>query len=678
MQPAQLHFVIKPRGTARGPSRGFVFVRSSTCDDTAMASTSFPLIPGRNDATASISAVHGVAYEHNQVPDTYIVTRSGGNTSAPLAVNYSLSGDDASEYKVADTSGNILSGSVTIPASATFSTIVITPVEDNLPEWTDTLKATLTASGGYDVSSTAGTASIDIVNDNLGVTLGSGSGDIVLQGSSAGSQNLVPLYLSIPGDIKDGATLTDSQPGEADVWTSSNPGSGTQPILGMVNGTATGSITWTYGVSTLPSSPLWVGGLAGSATVGDIVFSLSDSDAGASPAPAHPTTNSASTRPATNVAVTITSYNNPNDVGQPASLDVTGKTRDWLVGQMVDLKVNVAGPFPFMNVLPVVNPDWTAPGNVLYNYVDNDQSATTTDLAVNNTNLGNGTFSNVGTKQAEVRFFWVDDADGENYETQQVSVSGVLLGKAFTASTTFSVEEPISSLDATEQGNTALYDPSQNPGKLGIWGTQLGDQRTTIGGTPHTPTNGIQITGSVQVPTGFAVGQWKVIQLAVFNRTATSYLVGGIDHGIKLPFNGLTVLDAGDPYRFFTTGELQNAVFSTGAATQVFVDNPGIFFEGVGVRRPNGNVTEETITALSINDAFSDYLMFKPPGDSRWVPVADETWSWQVSVSRPPGAAQYSYNSPPSGPEAASSPRSTTEPQWNVLAPSPLPPFVLS
>ena len=129
-----------------------------------------------------------------------------------------------------------------------------------------------------------------------GITLGDGSSNQVLQGNGNDAQNLKPLHLFVPADLPSGTTvtLTDSQPGEVDVWNSANPGSGASPLLG----TGTGSVTWSVGSQSVPST-LYVGIEHGSANVGDIQFTLAVTPPGGQAV-------TAKTSPATAVVLKIT------------------------------------------------------------------------------------------------------------------------------------------------------------------------------------------------------------------------------------------------------------------------------------------------------------------------------------------------------------------------------------
>jgi len=152
------------------------------------------------------------------------------------------------------------------------------------------------------------------VDNDLGITLGNGSGNIILQGSASGKERLVPLYLKIPSDVKQGATITlnanqvNGTAERVDVWTTSTFGPTSQPIIGNATGGLLWSKTWTVGTDTIPTT-LWVGAFGGSEAMGDVAFHLSDSDATAVAPPVHPTNNSANSNVAT--AVRVAKIGNP-------------------------------------------------------------------------------------------------------------------------------------------------------------------------------------------------------------------------------------------------------------------------------------------------------------------------------------------------------------------------------
>jgi hypothetical protein len=146
--------------------------------------------------------------------------------------------------------GNLTNGSVDLSAYHNITSIVIGPNTDP-------------AGLGY--------TSFSFQPQSLGIALGDDSTNQVLQGNGNDMKNLTPLHLFVPSDLPGGTTvaLTDSQPGEVDAWNSANPQTGDTPLLG----TGTGSVTWTVGSQNVPST-LWVGVEHGSASFGDIQFTL--------------------------------------------------------------------------------------------------------------------------------------------------------------------------------------------------------------------------------------------------------------------------------------------------------------------------------------------------------------------------------------------------------------------
>ncbi len=122
-----------------------------------------------------------------------------------------------------------------------------------------------------------------------------------------GTQNLVPLLLSVPAGLPDGTqvTLTTTAANEVDVWNTDSPQDGDTPLLGGSGQTS--QKVWTVGTDTIPST-VYVGATAGSASVGDILFTLAINPGSSPPGP------SATTRPATAVQINslvVSDANNP-------------------------------------------------------------------------------------------------------------------------------------------------------------------------------------------------------------------------------------------------------------------------------------------------------------------------------------------------------------------------------
>ena len=110
--------------------------------------------------TVSIAATTPTASETGPTSGAFTVTRNGCLPS-PLTVNYSIGG----------TAGNgvdygTLTGSVTIPANATTAPITITPIDDTVPECSETVILTLTANAAYTVGSPS-SATVTITDNDL-------------------------------------------------------------------------------------------------------------------------------------------------------------------------------------------------------------------------------------------------------------------------------------------------------------------------------------------------------------------------------------------------------------------------------------------------------------------------------------------------------------------------------
>ena len=117
-------------------------------------------IINNNLPTVTIAATTPTASEAGPTSGAFTVTRNGCLV-APLTVNYSIGG----------TAGNgvdygTLTGSVTIPANATTAPITITPVDDAVPECSETVILTLSANAAYTVGSPS-SATVTILDNDL-------------------------------------------------------------------------------------------------------------------------------------------------------------------------------------------------------------------------------------------------------------------------------------------------------------------------------------------------------------------------------------------------------------------------------------------------------------------------------------------------------------------------------
>jgi hypothetical protein len=113
--------------------------------------------------TVSIQATTATAQEHELTAGVFTVTRANDSLQATqaLTVNYTIAGT-----AVNGTNYHTLSGSVTIPAGQLSATITVTPIDMDLMGGNQAVVLNL-ASGGYLISSTAGSATVTINDDDL-------------------------------------------------------------------------------------------------------------------------------------------------------------------------------------------------------------------------------------------------------------------------------------------------------------------------------------------------------------------------------------------------------------------------------------------------------------------------------------------------------------------------------
>lgn len=640
-----------------------------------------------SEPTLSITAINDVADEDGQQPAEFLVTRTGTDFQTPQFFGFTMGGTIGGENNginaawgpfaiVAD--GRINGGNVTMGVGESVATIDVYPLEDHTPRWTEALDITLGASGGaepYTVNPTASAAGCYIESDDLYAWLDDGSDNDVFEGgdpSDGGS--LVPLTLELPEEERDGAviTLIDNNPYEADVYPTSDPGPGATPILGDVDGTYVSTVAWTYGVDDdAPSGKTTFGveAISGSSSLNDFSFEIQDSDAGCGPGgtnknptvpqnangdPVHATTTvSAPSNGATGVTVEIVSLNDPNP--DDISGVVTDETRNWLVGQVVDLEVGVQSPFPSTPLGVRWHIDGGAGDNVLYDYSDNANAASETHLLFDN--------GGTGLNDQRIKFFWVAaDSLGDASATHTVSVTVVpqsLYPSGFTnpVSTSFDVFEPPSSMVIAQQGATS---PGFQEAGSQQWWVALGSPGMGI--VPPRP--GIKLTASVQSAGEVTDlgGQWKFIQLATINGSRTETNANGQFATKHLSASGL---DLDDPYNIINQASYPGlAVFPTGDVSESMTDSPE-----TALGQPGNYVSAGTYSR-----AYTSFLMFLPPSGtdaSKWVPLQFVTWEWNFSVSIP-NDQRISFmeavvnNPAPVGPNAQGPIAALIEPTWSL------------
>jgi uncharacterized protein YjiK len=140
-----------------GQNGAFVAPGDATATEIASPGT----IGGGATPIVGITATDATASETGSDPGTFHFTRSGSTASA-LTVVYTIA--TGAGQATADDYTPALTGSQIIPAGATSVDVTITPVDDALPEGTETLTLTLSDTGSYDVGANA-SATI-IIQDN--------------------------------------------------------------------------------------------------------------------------------------------------------------------------------------------------------------------------------------------------------------------------------------------------------------------------------------------------------------------------------------------------------------------------------------------------------------------------------------------------------------------------------
>lgn len=595
-------------------------------------------------ATPALSIATGenpVAGEYGQSPNQFTITRPDNESDSPLTVPFTLGGTlDPSAYVVTDGDRHVLSGSVTFPAGADSALINVYPLEDHTPRWTETVDITLTPGDGYTLGSKSA-AGCYVTSDDLYAWLDNGSNNDVFEGGSpSDGGTLIPLVLDVPEEQRNGAqiTLTDNAPTEADVYTVSNPGPDDQPILGDVNGTPVSDYTWTEGSDdTAPHGEvtLWVEAISGSASLNDILFEVYGSDAncgdpGTGSDPTLPqqsageytyatTTVSGPSNGATAVKLAIIEKNDPNGAGkQGTDISVGGNDiQTWLVGQMVDLEAEVEGPTGF--AVPLYNYTWAnPPGNTARAWTvttGGPSGGTASTIPLTNDDGGAISGDRTGLGDQELAFYWVAKAGNGYYDDDAVSVTASGDGQIFHSSTTF-----------------LLYAPTVSAASINIGQAGLNSRGTAAGLISGFHFAGYSLGMVAQATVSNAPGVFNFLQLDQLTQTEKNGITG-VNRKSPYPADQ-PGLDVGWPIddsylrldRFNAVASVPGAPsglngWSTGSVNHIFYDGPST---------PLG-----LLTGFSSNEAFTDYIMYLPPGAwSQWVPLDVGHWGYRLAADR--------------------------------------------
>ena len=427
----------------------------------------------------------------------------------------------------------------------------------------------------------------------LGVKLGDGSDGIILQGSTNGNLHRVPIDITIPPDQPTGSIvkLTAANYGILKLWT--NDGADAAPI-GWDTGTP-GTVTWVVGTNNAPPDEIWVGAIGGSTNMRDIHFSLSDSEQadGGVFAP----TVSVSSKSATAAMVKITSNNDPNP-GEPTG-DVTGRTRDWLVGQYAEMTATLEAP---QAIRAGASYEWNVPGRPYADYNPTDFTSTVAAVPLD---------SHTGAAYQKVKFFWDNTENDSGAVEENVRATVAVGGASYTSSTIFELFAPTTTIP--EDIQAGYVGKSRDGNSVGLY--------------PNAGMlNGIIFPASVTMPAPFTLpGTWGFVQLIMDNHT----WIQRDGKVLLLPNTGVWALDNEFPYGVGTVGAHgekvvnppydSNAGWSTNLAIGRFTDGPAA---DLNTFRRQIQAAERDFRAIAT-------VLFLPPGNgSRYVPLVALKWSF--------------------------------------------------
>lgn len=410
----------------------------------------------------------------------FTVSRTHDGNRGALAVGLELGAGTA----IVGQDFAALLGTVTIPDGSPSVFVPLSPVNDTTPEWTESLSRAVTLDNTKYLRGDVFSADAEIVDDDPAslsvadvITLNNDDDDANLvpdleaTGSVAGENDLAPLTLAFPADVKQGARVTLSASVErVKVWLDALK---SQVLLHA----SKPSHTWTVGTDTIPTT-VYVEALSGSVVEGDAGFTLSASDSSASPPPRRATSSSGSkSSTARGVRLVYAENRDRDDVAGALAGKVIIGQKVFVLAQPVGFPAGDAASF-----------DWDVPGHVVADYLATDNVGVVTPLE-----------GELLTREA-VNFAWTDAGDGARWV---ISCEVTIAGRTYTPKTTFDVVEPTARI-RVENGRVEVYTvvEGNRDGKL-----QLG------GDLPPAGTLGMKFTReNFQVPAGFT-GNTEWMQL---------------------------------------------------------------------------------------------------------------------------------------------------------------------
>ncbi|PYJ03502.1 MAG: hypothetical protein DME25_12075, partial [Verrucomicrobia bacterium] len=220
---------------AAGSLTNTAIVSSATTTDANTANNSATVVTTVLPLV-SIAATDSSASETGPDPGLFTVSRAGGTTGA-LTVNYNLGGTASNGVDYV-----ALAGSVTIPDGSVSATITVTPVDDSVVEPTETIIATLAPNSAYAIDSSANSATVSLLDNDLPSL--SISNATVTEGNTSTANAVFRVSLSSPSPqtvtvdfaTADGTAIAGSDYIATNGLLSFAPGTTNQNVLVPVQG----------------------------------------------------------------------------------------------------------------------------------------------------------------------------------------------------------------------------------------------------------------------------------------------------------------------------------------------------------------------------------------------------------------------------------------------------------
>jgi hypothetical protein len=294
---------------------------------------------------------------------------------------------------------------------------------------------------------------------------------------------------------------------------------------------------------------------------------------------------------------------------------------------------------------------WNVSGNVLHHYVADADNAYVVPLTPDDPGDGPEPI-HTGTQVEHVEFFWVS-ISGEGPDSRDVALTVNLNGHSLIRKTNFSVHAPF--VDILTRKGAVVADEADD-GRL-----TFTNNSTTAFDPVNAAYGGFQMSVRIDVPAGFEPGIWQGIQLIEGRRSVAasdgSFAINE-HYGERLLDGHALPAYAGGP----TNHSPRDPGGDPGGAYSSWINtadspanehlNGGIILKGETLRIP--------VFHTDAADQFDTYVMFKPAGDSEWVPLKKVHWFWSGSATR-------TWSLDPGSDDAGIQPPvdCTSPPEWN-------------